>query len=212
MSQTDERETFEAKWPTPAHCKWIGNGYAATEYNAWSAHTHIARWEGWQARAAIASQRAEMPQGWREQSAGWLRQKADEQERINSECPAHAAAYPSWTDRVRQLRWLAEDVLAAAPQPPQAEQQGCADANDLAKAAEILRSNGQVKLAERLRVAALTAQQPRQMVALTDEQIEKLRESTFSTNNPFCPVDSKSMRKAVRAAERAHGIAPGGKE
>jgi hypothetical protein len=41
---------------------------------------------------------------------------------------------------------------------------------------------------------------------LTDEQIEKLRDKTFSINNPFCPVDSKSMRKAVRAIERAHGI------
>lgn len=41
---------------------------------------------------------------------------------------------------------------------------------------------------------------------LTDGQIERLREATFSTNNPFCPVDQKSMLKAVRAAERAHGI------
>lgn len=41
---------------------------------------------------------------------------------------------------------------------------------------------------------------------LTDAQIEQLRENTFSVNNPYCPVDSKSMRKAVRAAERAHGI------
>lgn len=45
---------------------------------------------------------------------------------------------------------------------------------------------------------------------LTDGQIEKLREKTFSTSNPFCPVDSKSMRKAVRAAEAAHGITKGG--
>jgi len=45
---------------------------------------------------------------------------------------------------------------------------------------------------------------------LTDEQIEKLREATFSTGNPFCPCDSKTMRKAVRAAERAHGIKKGG--
>ncbi|RYE43925.1 MAG: hypothetical protein EOP24_26100 [Hyphomicrobiales bacterium] len=37
--------------------------------------------------------------------------------------------------------------------------------------------------------------------AMTDAQIEKLREATFSTNNPFCPVDSKSMRKAIRAYE-----------
>ena len=41
---------------------------------------------------------------------------------------------------------------------------------------------------------------------LTDEQIEQLREKTFSTNNPFCPVDRKSMHKAVRAAEAAHSI------
>lgn len=41
---------------------------------------------------------------------------------------------------------------------------------------------------------------------LSDEQIEKGREATFSTSNPFCPCDSKTMRKAVRWAERAHGI------
>lgn len=41
---------------------------------------------------------------------------------------------------------------------------------------------------------------------LSDAQIEKLREATFSTNNPFCPCDSRTMRKAVWAAERAHGI------
>ena len=42
--------------------------------------------------------------------------------------------------------------------------------------------------------------------ALTDEQIERGRRETFSTENPFCPCDSKTMRKAVRWAERAHGI------
>ena len=41
---------------------------------------------------------------------------------------------------------------------------------------------------------------------LTDEQIERLRDQTFSTGNPYCPCDSKTMRKAVQAAERAHGI------
>ncbi|CAB3665392.1 hypothetical protein LMG26696_03593 [Achromobacter pulmonis] len=51
----DERAAFEAKFPLPAHCQWIGNGYAATDYNAWSAHKHKDRWEGWQARAALAS-------------------------------------------------------------------------------------------------------------------------------------------------------------
>lgn len=36
---------------------------------------------------------------------------------------------------------------------------------------------------------------------LTDQRIEELRHQTFSTSNPFCPVDSKSMRKAARAVE-----------
>lgn len=56
------------------------------------------------------------------------------------------------------------------------------------------------------RRAELEARKP---LPLSDEQIEGLREQTFSTNNPFCPCDSKSMRKAVRAAERAHGITGG---
>lgn len=47
---------------------------------------------------------------------------------------------------------------------------------------------------------------PVALTPLTDAEIELLRENTFSVNNPYCPVDSKSMRKAVRAAERAHGI------
>jgi hypothetical protein len=51
--------------------------------------------------------------------------------------------------------------------------------------------------------AELEARKP---LPLSDEQIERLREQAFSTNNPFCPCDSKTMRKAVRAAERAHGI------
>ena len=47
---------------------------------------------------------------------------------------------------------------------------------------------------------------PIEQEPLTDEQIEKLRKNTFSTDNPFCPCDRKTMQKAVRAAERAHGI------
>lgn len=54
--------------------------------------------------------------------------------------------------------------------------------------------------------AELEARKP---LPLSDEQIEKLREQTFSTNNPFCQCDSKTMRKAVRATERAHGITGG---
>ena len=38
---------------------------------------------------------------------------------------------------------------------------------------------------------------------LTDAQIEQGRRETFSTENPFCPCTDKTMRKAVRWAERA---------
>jgi hypothetical protein len=41
----------------------------------------------------------------------------------------------------------------------------------------------------------------RQWVGLTDEEIEKGRDQTFSINNPYCPCDSKTMRKAARWAE-----------
>lgn len=51
----DERAAFEAEFPVPLHCEWIGNGYAVTEYNAWDASRHKSRWEGWKARAALAS-------------------------------------------------------------------------------------------------------------------------------------------------------------
>lgn len=41
---------------------------------------------------------------------------------------------------------------------------------------------------------------------LTDAQIEAGRRATFSTDNPFCPCDRKTMLKAVHWAEKAHGI------
>lgn len=61
---------------------------------------------------------------------------------------------------------------------------------------------------ERLNGISATPRQP-----LSEARIEDGRHETFSTNNPFCPCDSKTMLKAVRWAERAHGITPAqGKE
>jgi hypothetical protein len=55
--------------------------------------------------------------------------------------------------------------------------------------------------------AALSASpQAPALEPMTDEQIEALRRKTFSTSNPYCPVDDKSMRKAIRAYEVARGI------
>lgn len=48
----DPRDEFERKFPIPHHCQRSGTGYAATAYNAWSARSHIDRWEGWEARGA----------------------------------------------------------------------------------------------------------------------------------------------------------------
>jgi len=62
-------------------------------------------------------------------------------------------------------------------------------------------------LAEQI-VGLLTAPPPvteshkrKPWVGLTEEEIEKGRDQTFSVNNPYCPCDSKTMRKAVRWAE-----------
>ena len=55
VQASGEREAFEAKWPTPPGCQWTGNGYASIRHHDWAADDHAKRWEGWKARAAIAS-------------------------------------------------------------------------------------------------------------------------------------------------------------
>lgn len=41
---------------------------------------------------------------------------------------------------------------------------------------------------------------------LQPRDLDKLRDETFSTGNPFCPIDQKSFDKVAAAVERAHGI------
>jgi hypothetical protein len=53
-----ERAAFEAKYPKPVHAMWVGDSYVATVYDAWDVQTHQARWEGWQARAALEAKPA----------------------------------------------------------------------------------------------------------------------------------------------------------
>lgn len=60
----DPRDLFETVYPMPASgCIRCGDGYAATAFNAWTAHNHIERWNGWKAalRAARASAQAQQP-------------------------------------------------------------------------------------------------------------------------------------------------------
>ena len=51
----DERDDFEKVFPLPSGCIRVGIGYASTGYSNWAAHTHVERWQGWQARAARAT-------------------------------------------------------------------------------------------------------------------------------------------------------------
>ena len=53
------REEFEAIFPRPRQCEWIGNGFVATDYNAWSAHSHIDRWAGYRAASSARSEEME---------------------------------------------------------------------------------------------------------------------------------------------------------
>lgn len=72
---------------------------------------------------------------------------------------------------------------------------------------EAMHANGDIWITTIAAAAiARNTSPPAQRKPLTDEEIEKLREKTFSTGNPYCPVDSKSMKKAARAIEAAHGI------
>lgn len=48
--------------------------------------------------------------------------------------------------------------------------------------------------------AALAARKP--LAGLTREQMEAGRHQVFSTNNPFCPCDSKTFRKVSEWTER----------
>ena len=47
----NEQDAFEQKFGMPINCTRFTGGYAATNHNAWDAHAHCLRWEGWKARA-----------------------------------------------------------------------------------------------------------------------------------------------------------------
>jgi hypothetical protein len=48
-----ERQLFESIHQLPSQCVWCGNGYAATDFNAWSAQDYAKKWEGWISRAKV---------------------------------------------------------------------------------------------------------------------------------------------------------------
>jgi hypothetical protein len=47
---------------------------------------------------------------WMPKAVAWLRERANRQEQTNRESPAHAQAYPSWTERIKWWRDAASDL------------------------------------------------------------------------------------------------------
>lgn len=59
-----EQDLFEASFPMPANCTRFPGGYAATEFNAWAAHTFCERWEGWKAARRAQTHEPQRPMFW----------------------------------------------------------------------------------------------------------------------------------------------------
>ncbi|NBB11773.1 hypothetical protein [Pseudomonas sp. SLFW] len=55
-AEVDEQDLFESVFPMPCHTMRFDGGYAATEFNAWSAHDFVKKWDGWKARARLNPQ------------------------------------------------------------------------------------------------------------------------------------------------------------
>jgi len=58
------------------------------------------------------------PVAWRTEAVKWIRRKADEQQANNEAYPRHAECYPQWTEKVRNLNWLADDLEAQQESVP----------------------------------------------------------------------------------------------
>ena len=105
-----------------------------------------------------------------------------------------ALGIPDWAT-ARYLMQQAADMLEA-------------DTQDFETYSGIIKSSTARERHTRETLRKLLANMQAQQVAvpMSDSEIGTLREKTFSTDNPYRPVDSKSMRKAVRATESHYGI------
>lgn len=113
-------------------------------------------------------------------------------------------------DESETPREIAEEIVALlASTPAQPAQQEPTFMRQFAAAKKEVEAIRNSPMGASVQEAVLVAQPAPQTVErkpMTDEEIERGRKETFSTENPFCPCDSKTMRKAVRWAERHHGI------
>lgn len=187
MSQNDEREAFEA-W-------WKSSGQSAEPLH--TLLTENAAHAAWQARAAL-SQRAEAPECTR----------SHPHENMGAFCKLRTEIARLTNENAR----LAANQRAEVP-PAQQPQQASSDAAKPHNSPEFHR-----QVMEAVKAGRITfepgwndppTQQPRQMVALTPEQINEM-----AVQEQFLLfVDGiEELTEIVKAVERAHGIAPGGKE
>lgn len=163
MNQNDEREAFEAWAREVGNCERDLERSGVDE-NRYTWHTQQRMWEAWQARASL-SQRAEVPQ--------------------NLQCIGYIEPFGTEiTDLPQSPRYQAVYVLAAAPQPQQAEQQGSSELSDKDHA-DYWR--GRAIVAERK-----LAEQPRQMVALTEHSWRKKPVVIDAYQLPVPPADGST--------------------
>lgn len=95
------------------------------------------------------------------------------------------------------LNTMAMAQLQKAPTPQPSQAQAC---NRLC---ELCIKRGYRLCANAMVTTPLPVEQPSQAVELTDAEIRKGWEATFSTNNPFCPCNLHSFHKSVRWAVAA---------
>lgn len=218
--------TKEVKHQAPRLCRGTNCGAVAGEDHSPECILEAAESQGWSnspeaeaARAAVEADRAQrVPDGWKLEAAVAI----DELLRlIRRNAPELSGKVLGNAQRV--LDTALAPTPAPAQQEPSEAEMVCAEAyqvvgcllSDLGlfeteQARKILDN-----LSEARRVhqdvlpweSAQHQEQPQQERGpMTDEEIERGRKETFSTENPFCPCDSKTMRKAVRWAEHHHGI------
>lgn len=107
------REEFEAIFPRPRQCEWIGNGFVATDYNAWSAHSHIDRWAGY--RAASSARSEEMDK---------LRQALSQVRvciELQRDVVEHGRHVKAWAPVIKMI----EDALTPTEKPAQDDDEIC---------------------------------------------------------------------------------------
>lgn len=221
MSQNDEREVFES-W-------WKSSGQSAEPLH--TLLTENAAHAAWQARAAL-SQRAEVPQ---QTSANFDDVIPTAIRRYLRRCSSGGMSkkqidiVQANVDEAERLGYfklaIAEAMLAAAPQPQQAEQQGSSTAPEedcpkcrgsqvrgFKRGVPCAHCKGTGTNPDHTRwEESQRAEQPRQMVALTDEVI--VMQGLMMVPSKDCESVAKVFEMGVRFAEHAHGIpAPGGKE